>query len=870
MSRIPEDVDERAALYRSVLSGRRVLVVLDNAAGPRQVRPLLPGSRSCLTLVTSRSRLSALVAQSAAATLRIDVLSAAESMELITNVLGPNAVAAQAAAAAYLAQLCAYLPLALRIAAAHVAMGTYGSIAELAEELARGNRLATLECDDDPKLAVRSAFELSYRNLGPPLRLAFRRLGLIEGPDFTPRMLAVIVGTSMDEARRLIRTLSHAHLIEPKPYGRWRLHDLLAEFARDRVHEEETPELRGSTVDALLSWYVSNAEAYGPCLRPSRPRLSERAAREADASEYAAALEWFESERPGLVATAHQAWRLRAGAPVWELADAAYDFLRLRRYYHDNVGLQQLGLAAAGAGQNARAKAYALRHLADIHRELGRYEEALRFAKDAAGACRLAGPDTIRALHMLRMLGQIHVAMGQYAKALDCLEEDLRISRELGDRAGEAATLRPIGRVHLSMGQYTAAIDYLRQAADLGREVGSRRDEGAALQQLAYACWTTGSHYPQALEHARRALKVWRDSGDQDGEAWTLDLLTIIMRSRGEHQEGAEYARQALALRQTIGDRQGEAQALDTLSRLHRMLGEYHEAERYAMDALALRREIGDRQGEAESLETVARAVNFTGDHRRSFDCATNSLRIRREIGDRQGEARILYLLASFAAHMERLTDAFELAQESLAIYRQIGDRKGEGMAFHHMARTCRKLDQLSDAIVHARRSLEVRRDLGDRHGAAEALDNISRTYLKMGNLHAALNHAKQALAVEREIADLFGQGWTLDHLANIQLALGRPAQAARSAERSLKIREQIQDLYGQCRTLDTLTRINLVRERPEQALDAARRALNIVRSTAKPDELTRRLREVAHLTEQTESVEAATGYWQEAADLDD
>jgi tetratricopeptide (TPR) repeat protein len=864
--RIPDDEDERAALYRSVLSGRRVLIVLDNAASSQQVRPLLPGSRTCLTLVTSRSQLPALVAATGAATLALDVLDSTESFELITNVLGVDRVTVEPAAAVELAHRCAHLPLALRIAAAHVAMGTYGSIAELCEELAQGDRLAALTFDDDPQLAVRAAFELSYRNLDEPVRRAFRRLGLIEGPDFIPPMLAAVCGVSPTEARRLTRTLSQAHLIEPKPYGRFWLHDLLGEYARGRVREEESAEACDAAVRELVIWYLRSAEEHSSRLFPYRPRRSQQEGKAVPADDYACALAWFEAERTGIVAAARQAVRLRLGAPVWELADAAFDFLRLRRYSLDNVAVQQLALAAARESGEERAQAYALRHLTVIHHELGFYDTAMRCARSAIQACRVAGQDSTHALHMHRQLGYIHEATGEYAKALECFREDLRLSRQLHDQVGAAIALHAIGVAYRSMGQYAAALDTIGHAVETARAAGHRIAETNALYDLAHTYWIIAS-YRQASDHARCALHVHRDGGDRYGEARTLGLLTLISHSCGEHEDGIGYARQAVERRRSIGDRLGEAEALDTLARLYRLLGDYSRSERHARDALALRRDIGDRQGEAASLDTLARALTCAGDHEQSFDYALQSLRTRREIGDRRGEAIVLNLLSRVAARLDRLAEALEY-EDALVVYRDIGDRRGEGIGLHRIARTYRKLGQYAEAIVRARQSLDLRRQIGDRRGEGEALDNISRTYLKMNEPQAALDHAKQALAVEREIGDLFGQGWTLDHLAHIQLALGRTTQALRYGELSLKVRERFHDRDGQRRTLDTLTTIHLALEQPEHALNAAVRALDIARDTARPDELARRLRHIAGLTEGTYGAAAAEPYRQEAADL--
>ncbi|MBA9001777.1 tetratricopeptide repeat protein [Thermomonospora cellulosilytica] len=880
---VPDDLDERAALYRSMLSGRRMLVLLDNAADARQVVPLLPGSATCLTVVTSRSQLSSLRVRGGAHTIAIDVLTPEESVDLIASIVGPEPVAAEPEAAAQLALQCAYLPLALRIAAVHVAMGTYSSIAELVEELSAGDRLDTLECDDDPNLAVRAAFGLSYRHLDEPVQRAFRRIGLLEGPDFTPQILAVLLDATAEQVRPLLRVLANANLVQSRE-GRHRLHDLLREYAWERVDEEETAEERNAALSRLVAWYVDNAHKHGSRINPYRSRLKSpsggrppdpgtdgpgdpppelrhghpaRSRTEDEArDDYRSALDWFEAERMGLVAVTRQAARLGMGRPVWELADAAYDFLRLSRYNRDNTLLQRLGLDAATAAGAAKPRAYVLHHLAALHRDIGGYPEALRFAQRALDACREAGQQETHALHTLRLIGDIHWRMAKYARALDCFAEDLRLCQEAGDKSGEATTLTFIGLVHSNLGRYTEAVEHLRRAVDIERDIGSRRGEGQVLHWLAYVHHSLG-HSRKASEYAQLALEAQRDAGYEPGQARTLNLLTQVTHALGDHRQAVRYGEQALAICQAIGDRLGEGRAYDALSMLQRQLGAYRKAEELAKKALKVRREIGDRPGEAFSLEALAGALSYMSRPRESFEMQHEALRIRREIGDRTGEARTLALLAHCAVYVDRLSEGLRYAEESLAIRREVGDRHGEADALLQIARLYRKMDRPVEAITHAQQSLAIRREIGDRRGEAEALDNISRIHLKTGHVEAALDYAQQALRVEREIDDLIGQGWTLDHLADIHTAMGRHARAVQLCEQALRVREQIHDRHGQRRTLDHLAELHLAMNRPDKALHAARRALSIVREYTDPELLAPRLRVVEDLTRRARSPQA-------------
>jgi tetratricopeptide (TPR) repeat protein len=842
---IPEDEDERAALYRSVLANRRALIILDNVSGPQQVRPLLPGSRSCRTLITSRNQLSALVAHTGVRALAIDVMSRDEAAALITTALGTARMAAEPKAAERLAQQCSYLPLAMRIAIAHVAMRTYASITDLVDELAAGNRLATLECDDDPHLAVRAAFDLSYRHLAEPERRSFRHVGLVEGPDFTPQIVAALLGIPPDHVRRSLRILANAHLIEPKTTGRFRLHDLLREYARERVQEEEVAEARDHAVRRLAGWYVSIAAGHGHRINPYRRRILDEPSRDT-VSDHATSLAWFEVERAGLIATAHHASCI--GDLVWMLADAAYDFLRLRRYNLENIELHGLALAAAQARRNQPAQVHMLHHLAALHLEMGRYDESMKAAKNAL-RIDISTADT---LHTRRLIGHIYGHIGRYIEALDYFERDLRVSREMHDQRGEATTLTAIGMIHRYVGRQSAAIDHFARALGIQRTIGDRRGEASTLTNLvAIHHWRLGRSR-QAADEARQALRAQRDCADRVGQAETLSTLALISSELGQLRGAIRYAQRSQAICRAIGDRRGEARALETLARLHRRLGHFRAAEGYARGALAIHRDTGNRNDEARTLDTLARCLSRLGAHSQAFDAQLRSVQIHRDTGDRY-TGRALNLLARFAIELSRIDDALRYAEEGLGINRMVGDRISEADSLHCIARIHRKLDRPVEAVATAREALTLRHDVGDRRGESESLDCIARVHLAMANHEQALEYTKQALTLQEHIDFPFGQGWALDHLGRIYLAMGNPKRAMRHFEDALRIRRRIRDRYGQARTLNRLAKVYLAVGRPDEALAAAKQSMVLERDTLQPDALAERLAEIARITEQTQ-----------------
>ncbi|HVQ91156.1 MAG TPA: AfsR/SARP family transcriptional regulator, partial [Mycobacteriales bacterium] len=276
---VPSEVEQAAALYRSVLAGKRVLVVLDNARHPDQVRPLLPSEPGCLVIVTSRDQLGGLVARDGAVRLALDVLTPAEARLLLARLLGADRVAAEPLAAAELAELCGRLPLALRIAAANLGAAPRTTIARYTSQLAAGDRLAALEVDGDPQASVRAAFELSYRDLPGAAQRLFRLLGLVPGPDLTPPAAAALAAVPVEQAARLLDRLAAAHLVEHRVPGRYGCHDLLRRYAAERAGSDDPAADRQAALGRLVDFYLHSVAAAAERLYPHllRPPLDRPA-----------------------------------------------------------------------------------------------------------------------------------------------------------------------------------------------------------------------------------------------------------------------------------------------------------------------------------------------------------------------------------------------------------------------------------------------------------------------------------------------------------------------------------------------------------------------------------------------------------------
>jgi tetratricopeptide (TPR) repeat protein/transcriptional regulator with XRE-family HTH domain len=551
--RVPATVNERAALYRSLLAGRRVLVVLDNAYDAEQVRPLLPGDPNTMVLVTSRDRLTPLVATHGARPLHLDVLPAGEARELLGRRLGDDRIAAEPGAVDDIIDACAGLPLALAIVAAR-AQESRRTLAVIATELAADGRLDALDAGDDTS-EVRAAFAWSYTSLGTEAARLFRLLGLHAGPYVSVPAVARLADRSVAEARRLLAELHRGSLIT-EVAGRYTFHDLLRIYAADLAHAHDTVADRRGAVGRLLAHYSGTTYRADRLLRPSRqPSPSRPTAPHRyleQFTDHGAAMAWLNAEHPVLLAAVRQAAEESFDTECWQLAWALDTFLDRGGHWPDLVEAWTTAISAADRLGDAGLRAYGWRRLAHACTQLGCYEDAeahLRHALDLytatddaqgqasashdlailaarqgrfdraldhatrAHALHVAGGSQKDQAYTLNQIGWYHARLGAQAEALAHCQEALALFRHLGDRPGEAATSDSLGYIHHQLGRDTDAIRFYRSAVDAFRDIGDRYYQADTLVHLgdaqdaagdpdaAHATWTNALHILIDLDH---------------------------------------------------------------------------------------------------------------------------------------------------------------------------------------------------------------------------------------------------------------------------------------------------------------------------------------------------------------------------------
>ncbi|HEU5108265.1 MAG TPA: tetratricopeptide repeat protein [Micromonosporaceae bacterium] len=539
---IPATLDGQIALYRSMLAGRRMLVVLDNARDAGQVRPLLPGTPGCLVLVTSRNLLAGLVATDGAHPFALDLLTPAEAHELLARRLGDARLAAEPEAVEEILARCARLPLALAIVAAHAATHPGVRLADLAADLRDARRRW------DPLTDVRSVFSWSYRTLDPQAARLFRLLGLHPGPDISDAAAASLAGRPVAEVRTLLGELTRAHLVTEHVPGRYALHDLLRAYAVDQAQEVDTADQRGQATARMLDHYVHSAHAAERLVNTHRdmgdldpPASGTTPERPAD---NAAALAWFDAEHAVLIGVAQHAAAAGFDAAAWRIVWNLPTYLDYRGHWHDWLVVGRVGVEAAGRLDDPSAQALAHRLLARPHIRLRRYEDTHENLRRALDLYRRAG-DVVGQADTHLTLGDLWERQDRHTDALDHARQALALYRAGGHRPGQADALNFVGWCYALLGDHRQAIAHCEESLALHRELGPGIVEATTWDSLGFAHHHLG-HHAQAIDCYRKAIDLFVGLGDRYQEAVTLNRLGDTHRAAGDEEAARAAWRRSL------------------------------------------------------------------------------------------------------------------------------------------------------------------------------------------------------------------------------------------------------------------------------------------------------------------------------------
>ena len=494
---IPPEVDERAALYRSLIAGLRILIVADNTGSVEQVRPLLPAGSGCAAIVTSRDALVGLVAREGARRLHLDQLPVAETHDLLKALIGER-VDADPGAAAALADHCSRLPLALRVAAELAVSRPATTLADLVSELAdQKRRLDLLHADGDPQTAVRAVFSWSYRVLEADARRAFRLMGLIPTHDLDRYATAALTDMPVDRAGRLLDKLAYAHLIQAAGPGRFNMHDLLRAFADELAAAQDTAEARRVALTRLFDYYLQVSAAAVHTLYPAEyhnlSRLLPPPTLARLVGTQVAARAWLDAQQPNLVAAAKYMADFGWPDHAVQLAAVLYLYLEAGDHYGEAAAIHAYARDAARRISDRTAEANAITNLGLIDLRQGRYQQAAEHHLRALDLFRDTSDRTGEA-RVLGNLGLIGFQEGRYQEASSNHRRSLALYREIGDRTGEGRALTNLGDVYLRQGRYQEAAEFHKQALSIFRQNGYRSAEAYPLTNLGDVYLRQGLH----------------------------------------------------------------------------------------------------------------------------------------------------------------------------------------------------------------------------------------------------------------------------------------------------------------------------------------------------------------------------------------
>jgi len=682
---IPETVEDRARMFRGRLTGRRIFVFLDNAHDETQVRPLLPGAPECAVLITSRSRLPGLPGQ----TLSLDVMEEPQALELLAKVIGADRVRAEEPAAKEIARLCGYLPLALRVAAARLESRPGWALAWFADRLGdERNRLNLLKVGD---MEVRASLALSYHSRADHEKAAFRLLGLLTSATFPAWNLAILAGVELDAAEDTIEELVDAELVEMSGVDavgliRYRFHDLLRDYARERLTAEDTDTVRREALRRIVTAYIGMVREAAAVVQPGalQTAVDYAAPTMAVANVRDNPRAWFTAEKAALVSLVEQAAAAGLWEETWQLAEPLATMFNWRADWEDWETTQRTALDAANRAGSVLGRAVIQCNLGALYRELGRFDEAATLLRGSIDAFTEIGDDY----------------RGAVAR------------RNLAD------TYRFFGRLPDAIADFTAAIEVFERHSDLRSVAASLGGMADAYRGLA--------RWEESESRFDQSLTLYRQLDDSTQLTRHTVMLAIVYRDRYMNDRADTLLRPSITVFQRLGDRRWEAQATRLLATVVRNEGRTEEALRLLAACIPIYEDLLDERFIAVCLRNRGDTYRLREDYPRARADLADALARFTAIGDRRWAARVHLSLADIQRRQREWADAENGARASLDYSLEIDDRHAQGRSYRQLGMIARDREQWSDAIDYFQRSIATFTALPDELWTARALSSLA------------------------------------------------------------------------------------------------------------------------------------------------
>jgi DNA-binding SARP family transcriptional activator len=673
-TQIPDTIGERTALWRAQLSRRRAVVILDDAAGHDQIRPLLPAAGQCLILITARRRIPEL---EGARALTLELLSVDDAVTLFRQIAGPSRARDTDEVAAAVG-LCGRLPLAIQLTAGRLAQGYPTRLADLIEELACSPARLGGTATASPE--VMSAFDLSYRALEPDHQRFFRRLGISPCTFVSMQAAAALGGGTLAEAEKALAALLDQHLLARAPAGQFRFHALIRGYAAARAMREDPEPEQRQAVGRLLDYYLHTADRADRVLHPGRRRMQVSVTRRPAASpalgtqEDAAA--WLESEWRSILQAAQHAGRHEWKRQCADLTHVLAGFVDIRAYWDEAIAAHTLALQACRDLADPVRIAQASLELAVVSQQAGRHQAALPLAEDAAAIYRSLDNRHGEA-EALDQTGMAHQRGARSREALAYFHEARILYREAADQRGVANTLSHSGIACWHLGRYPDAMGHLREALSLYREVGDRRGEAKTLNNLGKMQLYCGYHR-DAIENYQKSLGIFSEIGGAQNQAILYHNIGSFHHYKGSYEEGLAACRRALSIYRDIGDLPDEANVLNDIGAIYQSAECYDEALVHHEKAKLIAEEIGNVSEQAIAIRGIADVRRGSGRHGEALDHYHAALRLARQIGDPYEEAKILEGIAETTLRTQGPYAARIVFRQALDIFERLGVPEAE------------------------------------------------------------------------------------------------------------------------------------------------------------------------------------------------
>ncbi len=673
-TQIPETIGERTTLWRAHLGQRRLVVILDDAAGHDQVSPLLPLTSRCLILITSRRRLTDL---GRARSLTLDVLLDDEAIALFQRVSGQSRAddTAQIAAAV---ERCGRLPLAIQLTAGRIAQHGLPGPRDLPD-------LPTLPDlpGAQPNAAapeVIAAFDLTYQALEPDHQQLFRRLSVSPCATFTLPAVAALGGCTHAEAEKALGALLDYHLLTRDPGGLLRFHNLIRGYAVTLAGRDDPPGERRQAVSRLLDYYLHATDEADQVLHPFRRRAAGPSgplpAGPPPLVTPDEATGWLESEWRNILQVARYADRHEWKSKAADLIDRLADFMEINAYWGDAAEAHARALQASRDISDPARIARAALALGAVRQQTGQHEVSIPLAEEAAAICRSLA-DRVGEARALDQIGLAHHRTARLREAVAYYAEARILYGAAADQRGVAESLSHSGIACWQLGRHAEAESQMREALALYQEIGDRRGEIKVLTNLGRVHFFGGFHR-EALDAYQKALQGVRETGGAQHEAIIYQNIGSVHRSRGDHGEALTAYRKALAMYRDFGDLPNEAEALNDIGAIYESAACYDEALAHHQRAHQIAEDVGDLSQQLTALRMTAGIHRKSGRYGEAVDVYDTALRLSRQTGEPYEEGKILEGMAEAVLNTHRFEAARIALRQALDIYERLGVPEAE------------------------------------------------------------------------------------------------------------------------------------------------------------------------------------------------